>query len=174
MLCQDLFTSTRSSTTLPCGHNVHVHCFSQYARSHPWTRCPLCRKTALCALCTSNRSFLFLTTVAHRSPRMCFIMAAHIDSEIARCAPSSLFHFPVDACNVCRTPMSSDILAMFPNGVAARCYDCQAVHQARDLLPRSSIDTRCSRAMQVPWHPFGMKCRSCGRRALLLPLCVAL
>jgi len=108
---QDLFTSTRSSCNLPCGHNVrrrvfharamilqssnncsvwyhfvvysplfavhsltralqvHVHCFREFARSQGWTRCPLCRKTAM-------------------TPHVRQLMIAHIDAEIARCFPA--------------------------------------------------------------------------------------
>ena len=61
--------------------------------------------------------------------------------------------------------MSIEILAMFPGGVAARCYDCQAVHQVRDAARVVSFDHAINHRVrsQVPWHPFGMKCVSCGR-----------
>lgn len=70
---QDLFTSTRSSTTLPCGHNVHVHCFHQYARAQPWTRCPLCRKTSM-----------YATTPPSESPPAPHTLREHVARSSAR------------------------------------------------------------------------------------------
>jgi hypothetical protein len=92
---QDLFTSTRSSTTLPCGHNVHVHCFTEYARSQPWTRCPLCRKTSLYADGSGFDTIFSFTFAFNRTQHACRMMTAHIDSEIARCNTRSLFFFLV-------------------------------------------------------------------------------
>jgi hypothetical protein len=83
---QDLFTSTRSSTTLPCGHNVHVHCFNQYARAQPWTRCPLCRKTSMYATTPPPGHLLLLTPCVNMSQNQVRAMSAYIDQEIARCA----------------------------------------------------------------------------------------
>ena len=133
---QDLFTSTRSSTTLPCGHNVHVHCFNQYARAQPWTRCPLCRRTSM-----------YATTPPPESPPAPHTLRQHVAKSSARHVS---IHRPrnrqvrVRLCSCMliaahrwsapprRTPLSREIMDMFPGGVAARCYDCQAVSQVLD------------------------------------------
>ena len=66
-------------------------------------------------------------------------------------------------------PLSLDILAMHPNGISVRCFDCAAVSTVcMPALPASLrvmafATARVIAALQVAWHPFGTKCQSCDR-----------
>ena len=145
---QDLFTSIRSSCVLPCGHNVHVHCFRDYSRSQGWTRCPLCRRTAMYA-------FPSVSSPRSPTPEQVAAYPPVDDSALGRrdsavCAPSLLLFLHDAVCH--RVPLSSDILAMHPSGISVRCFDCSAVSTVCNAA--CAITFNCSRSCRPALTPF--------------------
>lgn len=124
-----------------------------------------------CALTSTRVIYPCFTARFNRSDAHFRLACSSVDMEIARCAillislQSFAVTFFFGYIPFLRTPLSGEILAMFPNGVSVRCYDCSSVTQVRCELDFDCIVQwrGAFKLCQVPWHPFGLKCLSCGR-----------